>query len=222
MSDDIYVYIAGPIYGKNGYNVSAFFKAEVQLREKGYEPINLLQESHDTAKIKNPSEHLPLETDVFREWIIRNKADAILLLNGWAETEAARQEKIWAEDEGLLVYFDTGELPEQRTEADFEKEIKCLRAKTEAEKFTRGIEFEKLMEEKYKTGRKNDRLREEIKGMMDLKNTKIEFGTDKGELWLYTEFISDSEMENLEELGLKIAGIGIKDDRIMAYLWYGD
>lgn len=130
---DIYVYIAGPMNGRRGYNASEFFEAEIQLREKGYEPINPLRLSIHIADKKTPSRDLPLHgplSDNLRddfmemdEWMIRNKADIILLLSGWEDSEGARQEREWAVEEKILVCSTSiDKLQDRTTSEDLVKE----------------------------------------------------------------------------------------------------
>lgn len=95
------LYIAGPITGCPDYRAN-FARAEMLLREKGYGTVN-------PAAMNRPVADAP------REKIMRlcraelECCDAIYMLEGWGESEGARQEYGWAKELGMEAVFEGGE-----------------------------------------------------------------------------------------------------------------
>jgi hypothetical protein len=98
------IYIAGPITGQDGYNHEAFYRAEIDWKQKGWAVIN----------------HIELDEGFFEgEWlsyILRDlpyveKADAIAMLPGWETSSGARIERLVAEKLNKRVYESRAVIP---------------------------------------------------------------------------------------------------------------
>lgn len=81
------VYIAGPITGKPNGNRKAFARAEEELFLMGYHPVN----PHKLDHSQNSDDNWFLYLRVSIAAML--KCDAIVLLDGWEESEGANIEK---------------------------------------------------------------------------------------------------------------------------------
>lgn len=91
------LYIAGPMAGHPDLNYPAFFRAEEQLKDLGYEVLN---------PARNPG---PKITDYYRQGFQQVlEADGIALLDGWRESRGATMEQDIAVMTGLPVQHLNG------------------------------------------------------------------------------------------------------------------
>lgn len=89
------VYISGPITGMPDQNRPAFDAAELAIAARGHVPVNPLR----------VAAHLPPESDWYEYMRTDVRAllgcDAILLLDGWADSRGARIEENLASTLGI-------------------------------------------------------------------------------------------------------------------------
>lgn len=97
-------YLAGPMTGKPNFNRDAFVEAAAVLREQGHEILNpvemdLIYGSWEAAIERPWQEHLARDVDT-----VVNKADGVILLDGWEESRGANLEVRLARTFGKPVY----------------------------------------------------------------------------------------------------------------------
>lgn len=88
------IYIAGPITGIENYNHEAFEEAEELLTKIGYTVVNprMLPTTLD------PKAYMPICLEMIK-W-----CDAIFLLEGWENSDGAKQELLFALDNGYEIF----------------------------------------------------------------------------------------------------------------------
>ena len=105
------IYIAGPMSGYENWNFPAFFEAEKQLKELGYEVINpahndgatieaALQSAGDPSNPRNPWAYY-----MRRDLPHVLSADSLCVLPGWQNSKGASLEVHVAEAIGLPLYI---------------------------------------------------------------------------------------------------------------------
>ena len=95
------IYISGKISGcpVREY-LLRFSKAEQMLRAAGNEVINPASIGLMFPESFRHSDYMDIDI------MLLSKCDAIYMLNGWEESEGARQEHEFAEEEGLDIIYE--------------------------------------------------------------------------------------------------------------------
>jgi uncharacterized protein DUF4406 len=91
------VYLAGPMSGKPSANFPTFFRAAVNLRERGYEVVSPAEEDEKAGIIPEIAEHVQ---PCGRLWVTRlkydlniiSRVDAVVVLPGWTGSCGAQLE----------------------------------------------------------------------------------------------------------------------------------
>lgn len=101
------VYICGPITGLPNGNIEAFNFAQEQLLATGHHPINPHLLCRDIVAM-----HEGTPEELWRKCMKRDiaellKADAVLLLDGWQNSNGAKIERALALDLGIQVIPST-------------------------------------------------------------------------------------------------------------------
>jgi hypothetical protein len=91
------VYIAGPITGREHYNINAFTMAAELLHDAGYEPVN----PHAVCKTDEPGKHFSYYMAKLLPHVC--EADFVALLPGWEDSEGAKLEAYVATVCGVKV-----------------------------------------------------------------------------------------------------------------------
>lgn len=111
------IYIAGPMTGIEDWNFPAFFEAEKQLKELGYEVINPAHNDGETLEEALASAGSPERPNNSWSYYMRRDlahvlaVDAICVLNGWRFSRGASLEVHVAQALGLPIYvLKDGEL----------------------------------------------------------------------------------------------------------------
>lgn len=112
MSDSVKsIYIAGPMTGYDQWNFPAFFDAEKQLLELGYEVINPAHNDGTTVEAALESAGNPERPNHSWAWYMRRdlphvlEVDAVCVLPGWQQSKGAALEVHVATAIGLPIYI---------------------------------------------------------------------------------------------------------------------
>lgn len=101
------IYIAGPMSGHYGYNFHTFDRAEHDLQEKGWSPINPAQMDRDIGfdPYKDTADEAFLHEAMKRDCAaIIEDADAMAMLPGWENSTGARGEFHLAKWKHIPIY----------------------------------------------------------------------------------------------------------------------
>ena len=102
------IYVSGKMTGVKNYNFLNFFRAERDLKKKGWNVINPARESWNLLKKLNIKKFSEIELiDFIRldcETIIE-KCDAIYMLKGWEYSTGANAEFHLAKWKGIKIYY---------------------------------------------------------------------------------------------------------------------
>lgn len=100
-----HLYIAGPMRGYPRYNFDAFLAADIDLRDRGFEPINPAKLDLDAGfdPDKDPVTPEFMEDAMRRDIAGVMKAEGLVLLPGWERSMGAKAEKALAEWRGIPV-----------------------------------------------------------------------------------------------------------------------
>lgn len=90
------------------YNLKQSFKAAAKIWEKGHYPFVPGYDLLLYLELDSTNPRLPYEAG--REWVRR--CDAILILNGLADSQGVQEELRVAEAHGKTVFFSVDEIPE--------------------------------------------------------------------------------------------------------------
>lgn len=93
------IYIAGPI-SNNPHYKRTFARAEEELRQEGWEPVNPANNTADTYKA-----YIDKGLDQLRE------CDAIFVLNDWIRSKGATLERRYAETVGIPSFYQVYGVP---------------------------------------------------------------------------------------------------------------
>jgi len=87
------VYIAGPMTNRPGFNYPAFDAARDRLRAQGYEPVSPADISRRLdAEARVATGELPRAVYIQADMEALATCDAIHILDGWQESQGAREE----------------------------------------------------------------------------------------------------------------------------------
>lgn len=101
------IYIAGPMRGHRCYNFQKFFSMAEKLEMCGFEVINPAE--IDTLKMFDGWTYTSCQyPDILLKDIqlIKEKADAVVLLNGWHESPGATAEFSFADAVGIVTIME--------------------------------------------------------------------------------------------------------------------
>lgn len=98
------IYIAGPMRGLPEFNYPAFYAAEKELKERGYEVDNPARMADDIMPAAELAANCDLLESLMREELAAVAGcDAIYLLRGWEKSVGARRELAVALAAGLEI-----------------------------------------------------------------------------------------------------------------------
>ena len=103
----IKIYIAGKMRGEPCYNFERFFYHAHRLRLQGFDPINPAE--HDVLKMFDGWRYTDDQYESVIEYdleLIRNKADAIFMMDGWRESPGAKREYQCAQEKGIPIMYE--------------------------------------------------------------------------------------------------------------------
>ena len=92
------LYLAGPMRGKWLYNFSDFMEAANKLRQAGYRVLNPAEMDHGAGfneYYDTPDDEF-LRAAVVRDRAAIDRSDGVALLDGWDDSEGARDEVAYA------------------------------------------------------------------------------------------------------------------------------
>lgn len=111
------VYIAGPMSGHEDWNFPAFFSAEEEIKDLGYQAINPARSDGETVEEALKSAGSPDKPNFTWEHYMRRDlpmvmaSDIVCLLPGWQTSRGARLESYVATELGIpLMILQKGEL----------------------------------------------------------------------------------------------------------------
>lgn len=81
--------------------------------------------------------------------------------------------------------------------------------------------FKRLIKERDKIYWELRRVEKEIKDMMGLKDTKIEFDESAKHAWFYPKSVWREDLQHLYNLDLQITGITKEDGKVIVYIECG-
>lgn len=102
-----FIYIAGPMRGKDDWNREAFARASERLSGEGwtvYDPVEISEMYGTPEEIELDPELLQLVMKVELAFVA--KSDAIYLLDGWEKSVGAKRELMVALGCGLKVILE--------------------------------------------------------------------------------------------------------------------
>lgn len=110
------IYLAGPMRGHRLFNFPAFFKAELRLRELGYDVVN--PAARDMAdgmdpSVTNTSDTFDLHAAFRFDFQAILDADLVVFLPGWLKSSGANAERVVAYHVGVPCYHYAGDEPEE-------------------------------------------------------------------------------------------------------------
>ncbi len=107
------IYISGPMTGVYGHNFYEFYKNQYYLERLGWSVINPANLTFELAKKLNKDIEVILYEELLEfDLTFLNKADAIFMLCGWANSDGAKREYNEAKLKGLTFYFEDEGRPE--------------------------------------------------------------------------------------------------------------
>jgi hypothetical protein len=99
------IYISGPMSGMDNFNFPEFHRAAKRVREEGHNPINPA-ELPQLMFCDKTANYVPVPYSILLDTCLETiaiMADAILLLDGWENSNGACQELALAKKLGLQV-----------------------------------------------------------------------------------------------------------------------
>jgi len=103
-SDEVKVYIAGPMRGYEDYNFPAFYEMEDHLWKLGYFPVNPARmDKEEGDPSATGGEALPLKHYLTRDLPALLSCDMVVVLDGWEDSQGALAEVAVARQCGIRV-----------------------------------------------------------------------------------------------------------------------
>lgn len=93
------IYISGPITGTDDY-MDRFANAEKRLKENGYEVINPALVNSNLPESTNYGEYMAVAM------VLLKMCDCIYMLDGWKESNGAREEYSYAMANGYFFRYE--------------------------------------------------------------------------------------------------------------------
>lgn len=102
------IYISGRMTGEHCFNFERFFYHAHRFRLDGWNPLNPAE--HDCMKMFDGWQYSEDQYEAVIQYdleLIKDKADAIFMLDGWRRSKGARRELYVAMEKGIEIIYET-------------------------------------------------------------------------------------------------------------------